>query len=444
MRSRNGAVDRPGRLTRLLAATVIVTALSAGTPPAPARAAAHGDDGAVTAWARQEARRLATVDPDAPLTDLRHLNRALGDATIVGLGEATHGSAELTGLKHRVLRLLVTELGYRSIAWEEDWSLGLQINEYLRTGTGDLAALVNRMSTAWRSAETVDVLRWLRDWNVHHEDVTFVGTEAYATRPMLYDLVEAYIAERAPERLAEARTHLAELTPDDDDMGAYVQWYWFGVPDKAPYVRHAHDLYDLVAAVAHRPGDREHELYLQHTRQIVGFYEQFADANPFAFRDVHAARNLRWWQRFAGGKVAYWAANGHTLDGPALRLVQPEYPALEFAGVGSFLRDWYGRRYLSVGFTLDRGDVVSEGRVVTMPPAAADWLEAPFAPVAAAQFTLDLRREAPRPVRRWLDAPTRTRAIPEGGHGSYLIGGTPRQWFDLVVHRQVSSPVTAL
>jgi erythromycin esterase-like protein len=30
--------------------------------------------------------------------------------------------------RNRVLRLLVEELGFRSIAWEEDWTIGLQIN----------------------------------------------------------------------------------------------------------------------------------------------------------------------------------------------------------------------------------------------------------------------------------------------------------------------------
>ena len=431
------------RSARLLTLAVVMTAASVAVSPA-AQAGAR-DDRAVAQWAQRRSTTLTTVDPAAPLTDLRHLSAAVGDAKIVGLGEATHGAAEITGLKHRVLRLLVEDLGYRTVAWEEDWSLGLRINQYLRTGEGDLAGLVGRMSTAWRSAEVTEVLRWIRAWNAdHRDDVTFVGVEAYATRPMIYDMVEAYVAARAPAMLAEAVSHLEPLTPENDDMQAHVDWYWQQVTDKGPYVRHARDLYDLVSAVPHRPGDRVHELHLQHVRQIVGFYEQFAAANPFAYRDVHAAGNLRWTHRFMGEKVAYWAASGHTIDGPQLRLTQAQYPALEFASVGSFLRDWYGSGYLSIGFTVDRGTVVSEGQVVTMPPAARDWLEAPFAAVPADQFTLDLREHAPRPVRRWLDAPTRTRGLPEGGHESYLTGGTPRQWLDIVVHRRLVSPARTL
>jgi erythromycin esterase len=64
----------------------------------------------------------------------------------------------------------------------------------------------------------------------------------------------------------------------------------------------------------------------------------------------HLISSTRPARRFAGEKVAYRAASGHTVDGPRLRLTQARYPALEFAGAGSFIRDWYGRDYLSIGF----------------------------------------------------------------------------------------------
>ncbi|SHN39294.1 erythromycin esterase family protein [Cryptosporangium aurantiacum] len=429
-------------LVRAFASILAIATLSVGA--LPAQAGTGDDNRAVAQWAQHAARPLTTIDPAAPLTDLGHLRRAIADAKIVGLGEAVHGAAEITALKHRVLRLLVEGLGYRTIAWEEDWSLGLRINQYLRTGEGDLAGLVGAMSTAWRSTDVADVLRWIRAWNVrHHDDVTFVGVEGYGTRPAVYQLVEAYVAERAPDRLAQVRTHLRPLTPKSDDMRVHAQWYAQQVRDKAPYVRHARDLYRLVTSVPHEPGDRRHELHLQHARQIVGFYEQFADSNPLAYRDAHAAKNLRWTQQFFGDKVAYWAASGHTVDGAALQLTYAQYLASKFASVGSFIRDWYGRRYLSIGFTLDRGSAAPDGQAVALPPAAPDWLEAPFRAVRADQFSLDLRGRVPGPVHTWLDAPTRTRGVPEDGLASYLSGGTPRQWFDVVVHRHVVTPVSA-
>jgi hypothetical protein len=153
-----------------------------------------------------------TVDPGAPLGDLAPLRRAIGSATIVGLGESTHGAREETLLKHRVLRHLVEERGFRSIAWEDDWTLGLQLNRYILTGDGDLHALIGQMSTAWRSQEVADVLRWLRRYNERHRDkVRFVGVEFFSTRHVAYDAVADHVAEVAPEQATRPRLRRSAL-----------------------------------------------------------------------------------------------------------------------------------------------------------------------------------------------------------------------------------------
>jgi Erythromycin esterase len=137
---------------RLLASVVGV--MLAGTLTAHAQARTDP----VTGWIRHHAVPLDTVDPTAPLGDLAPLRRAIGDAEIVGLGESTHGAAEEETLKHRTLRLLVERMGFRSVAWEEDWTTGLQINEYIRTGRGDLDALMAQMSPSGSRG------RWPRCW----------------------------------------------------------------------------------------------------------------------------------------------------------------------------------------------------------------------------------------------------------------------------------------
>lgn len=100
MRQRDGT--RPWLLL-LLAVATMIGGISVG--PAPARAERTGPP--VTDWIARTAEPLATVDPDAAPTDLATLRRALGNATVVGLGESTHGAREQILLKHRVLRLLV-------------------------------------------------------------------------------------------------------------------------------------------------------------------------------------------------------------------------------------------------------------------------------------------------------------------------------------------------
>lgn len=250
---------------RLLAVAVGAVMVLAGSLNADAETRPQP----VTGWIRHNAVPLDTVDPAAPLDDLAPVRRSVGAAKIVGLGESTHGAAEEITLKHRTLRLLVEQMGFRSVAWEDDWTLGLQINKYIRTGEGDLDVLMRQMSPQWQSRQMADVLRWLRDYNAGQADkVQFVGVEYYLTPVCL---------------------------------------------------------------------------------------------------------------------------------GP--------------------------------------------GETVALPQPAPGWFERPFGKIGVEQFALDLRTPAPPPVRRWLEAPIRTRGLPDRGPDSYMAGGTLAQWFDVIVHRQEVTPV---
>ena len=165
----------------------------------PDHADADDQDQAVTSWVQRHATPLTTVDPDASLQDLAPLRRSIGDATVIGLGESVHGAAEEETMKHRVLRVLVEQMGVRSVAWEEDWTVGVQVDRYIRTGAGDLDELMSQMSGQWQSRETADVLRWLRDYNRGRSDkVRFFGVEYIFTRPLAYDVVDDYVAKVAP------------------------------------------------------------------------------------------------------------------------------------------------------------------------------------------------------------------------------------------------------
>jgi erythromycin esterase-like protein len=437
-------MDMPRWRGLLAAATAATTALAGG-----ATATAAPSTQPVSTWVGHHATPLTTVDPGAPLTDLTPLRRYVGTASVVGLGESTHGAAELLTLKHRMLRLLVERLGFRSIAWEEDWTLGRRIDAYIRTGRGDPDTLVSRMSPQWQNREVADVLRWLHDFNEGRTDkVRFVGVEFYLTPPQAYDDVETYVAKAAPDRLAELTGHLDGIRPPDDvNMYAYAARY-DAVKDKRPFLRDAHAVRDIVASLPHRPGDRRHALALHTADQIVGFYEHYARSRPRepVYRDAHVAGNIRWWRALSHDKTAYWTAIPHTANAADMHITNTDEGGadLRFPSAGSYLRRWYGAGYRSVAFTFDHGEVsTGYGATAPMPPAADGWFEQPFGAVGLRQFAVDLRQPAPPPVRRWLAAPIVTRGLPNFGSGSVMIGGTAAQWFDLVIHRQDVTPANA-
>jgi erythromycin esterase len=63
-------------------------------------------------WVRVNAIRLTTPEAGHGFADLQPLKKVVGDARIVSLGEATHGSREFFQLKHRTLGFLVSEMGF--------------------------------------------------------------------------------------------------------------------------------------------------------------------------------------------------------------------------------------------------------------------------------------------------------------------------------------------
>ncbi|WP_086824213.1 erythromycin esterase family protein [Allokutzneria sp. NRRL B-24872] len=392
----------------------------------------------VTEWLDSRSTPLRGTDPRESVEELAALGKTVGSAEIVGLGEHAHGLAEITRLKHRAARYLVEELGFRTIAWEEDWSLGTQIDDYVHGRRHDRDALIGQMSSGWRFKEIAEFVDWIRDYNRTHQDkVRFFGVEYYATRPFVYDDIEAHIARHAPSSLATARTYLAALKPKSDDIGKHLRWYMAQI-DKKPYVRQAEQLYDLVRGLPQGDAVAEHG-----ARQIRSFYSAFVDlAKTPAFRDARAAENLSWLRKNDTGKIVYWAASAHTADLPALTISQPQGPPVSFASVGSFLRKEF--RYLSVGFTYHHGTYGAAQGVIDLPRPPAEWFEHELGKARGDQYVVDLRGPASPAVRAWLDAPRHARGYPEAGLASTMSGGTPAQWFDVIVHRAEVSPATPL
>ena len=421
-----------------------VAATTAGVLAGGIDARADTRPASVAAWVTKHAVPIGTVDPTASLADLAPLRRSIRDAHIVGLGESVHGASEEETLKHRTLRFLVERMGFRTIAWEEQWTVGVPVDDYIRTGDGDLGTLMSQLGGQWQTKEVADVLRWLRDFNAGRDDkVSFVGVEYYFTGRLAYEAVESYVARTAPDRLTTLHRYLDPISPTTDNPYDHVTWYQ-GVDDKTPYIHDATQVYNLVASVPHQTGDRDHALALHNARQIVSFFVhyQLSDADGLIYRDVQAARNLRWWREFSGDRIAYWAASPHTANAPRLRMAMPGAADMRFPSAGSYLRGWYGRSYVSIGFTFDSGRVSLEPGVdAVMQPAKPEWFERHLGDVDLAQFAIDLRAaHAPVPVRNWENAPVKTRGLPQGGPDAFMDGGTLAQWFDVIVHRQQVMP----
>jgi hypothetical protein len=275
--------------------------------------------------------------------------------------------------------------------------------------------------------------------------VRFVSVEYYLLGSPAYDAVQRYVATTAPERLVELRRDLRAIRPSTANMFEHVEWY-LSVPDKEQYLRHARRVYKLVKGVAHRPGTAPTPWPCTTLARSCRSTSTTACPNRRPATAWCIGTPTR--PEISSGGAASPATRSPT-GGPALtpptpprvRIAVPPDPTWHYATAGSYLRRWYGRRYVSIGFTFDHGMVsLGPGATVTLPPPAPGWSERPLGRVDLDQFALDLHTPAPAPVQRWLHAPIRTRGLPDRGPSSFMAGGSLAQWFDVIVHCQELTP----
>jgi erythromycin esterase len=286
-----------------------VAAVAATEALLPRSASAHTgapwDAPAVTRWARHRAVPVGAGSArHAP--DLAAFGRATRGARIVGLGETSHRLHEVTSLKSRYLRYLVEHEGFRAIAWEEDWTLCTRIDDYLLGRRDDIDTILGRLDPTWGTGEVRDTLTWLRHFNDTHADrVRLAGAEYFATGPLAYEAVKAYVAKHRPDRLAELAGYYDLLEPESEDIQTHLLAY-IALTDKKPHLDAAAGQLALVAAIDPGHDDAEYQVVAHHARQIWSFYDGFSrplEEIP-AHRDARAAENIRWWQRFTGARRA--------------------------------------------------------------------------------------------------------------------------------------------
>jgi len=92
-----------------------------------------------TDWVRDRATSLTSGDPDSPLTadERAAVDHIIGDAELVALGEATHGSGAIIQATERVLRFLIRERRADVVILETCFSATQTLDRYLVQGEGE-------------------------------------------------------------------------------------------------------------------------------------------------------------------------------------------------------------------------------------------------------------------------------------------------------------------
>ncbi|QIY56167.1 erythromycin esterase family protein [Streptomyces sp. RPA4-5] len=366
----------------------------------------------------QAAHPLRSAEPGTNTADLRALGSMIGDAEVVGLGEATHGSHEFFAMKERVFRYLVEEKGFTTFALELSWSAGLRIDDYLQTGKGDARKIAKETLTnsPWEREEFVSLIEWMRDYNSRHpgRTVHFMGDDlgAPSISEAFFGRVTGYVQQNHPEALPKLNELYTGLRPIND----FLDYLRKPLAERQQLATKAQQALELVSS---QKGSGEAFAWAEQNARSIAQTAKFLTMNPDdpdslptfqRFRDEVMAQNVTWWQQHTGQKILLSAHNDHV--GYAA-----SYPELYPKTQGSFLRDTMGKNYLPIGFTFNQGSFLSKDTALggdwkkfTVDAAQPGSNEHTLDQVRYRDFYLDVRN-APAAARDWLNTARPTLSI---------------------------------
>lgn len=442
---------RPATVSRrrLLAAGVAGLALGANALPNLSLAAPTATP-AVTQWLNRVARPLLGTDPDRPVRDLRPLDRLVGDATIIGLGESSHGTHDQFRLKHRLIRYLVQHHGVRTVAWEDAWGAGVPVDRYVTTGAGDPQAIVQQVGFNVQNAGMLELLEWLREFNggrPTRDQVRFLGADVVQLREVQFTELERYVARVAPSESDRLGRHLDPLRIHEWGPGYHIQWYRSQSPDvQQSLIDHARAVKDLIDELPDRPSGIARTDVDLHALSLLGFYESYTDQGFVDdIRTAYIVRIINRWRQSQPCRMVYSAANAHTVAADRQLISFPPAPPMSRSLAGGHLRALLGSRYVNIGLTFDHGEITAgwdtgSPSTFTVPAPDPSFIDHYLGHCHLADYLVDLHAPAPAVVRRWLTGSGTLRVIggasydPSNDQAHYM---TVPRWgtsFDALLH----------
>ena len=324
--------------------------------------------------------RIAAVAepfPDVDGIESRHLAPLLdrvGDARVVLLGEATHGTSEFYRMRTRITRALVEHKGFDLVAVEADWPDAAAVDRYVRAvpGPPPTERPFQRFPTwMWANEEVLELVHWLRRHNERRpspdpsHSVGFYGLDLYS----LFSSIEAvvgYLEEVDPDAARLARERYGCLSPWQGDAATYGRAALSGRYRECEneVIAMLQDLMNKRLEYAAQDGHRFLDA-AQNARLIANaerYYRimYYGSRQSWNLRDRHMFETLESLLEFRGprSKAVVWEHNSHIGDASAT-----EMGARGEHNVGQLCREAHGADAYLVGFGTDHGTVA----------AASDW-----------------------------------------------------------------------
>ena len=396
------------------------------------------------------------------IDDYNPLMELIGDASLVLIGEASHGTHEFYRERAQITKRLIKEKGFTAVAVEADWPDAYRVNRYVQ-GVGSDADAVEALegfkrfpAWMWRNADVLDFVGWLRTYNddlpASAMKAGLYGLDLYSLHTSMAAVLD-YLERIDPEAAQRARARYACFDHFGKDEQAYGYATGLGLSESCEdeVVSQLLELYQNSAEYAWRDGRftaDEHFYATQNARLVMNaerYYRSMfrGGISSWNLRDAHMVETLESLQTFLATqkprpKIVVWEHNSHLGDARATRMGQEgEW------NVGQLVRERHGDDAILIGFTTFEGTVTAASNWdgpaerKRVRPALKNSYEALFHEVNIPRFLLTFRGTDHAAAA--LREPLLERAIgviyrPETERASHYFQARLSAQFDAVIH----------
>lgn len=319
-------------------------------------------------------------------TDYDGLMDLIGDARVVFLGEASHGTHEFYQARAQITSRLIREKGFSAVAVEADWPDAYRVNRYVRgisddpTGEDALSGFKRFPVWMWRNIDVLAFIEWLRGHNERlpggSRQAGFYGLDLYSLYASI-EAVIAYLEKVDPEAAKRARYRYSCFEHYGEESQAYGYAAHFGLSESCEneVINQLVEMQRQMPAYIKRDeGASEDDFfYAEQNARLVKNAEQYYRSmfqdrvSSWNLRDQHMAETLRELIAYLKkqderAKVVVWEHNSHVGDARATTMGQQGE-----LNVGQLAREEYGKEAVLIGLSTYTGRVT----------AASDW-NAPY------------------------------------------------------------------
>lgn len=314
-------------------------------------------------------REAAEPIPAIGSAQLQPLLDRIGDARLVLIGEATHGTSEFYRIRAEITKALVEKKHFNFVAVEADWPDAYRIHDFVthkeREEPHQWEAFARFPGWMWRNQEVLDFIHWLRDFNLCRRSPTqrvgFYGLDLYSLFTSIHRVLQ-YLSRVDSQAADVARVRYGCLTPWQADPATYGRAALSGRyrSCEAEVVRMLQDLSRRRGEAAVKNGEDLFDAQLN--ARLVANAEQYyrimyiGSDESWNHRDTHMFDTLQLLlDRYgAGAKAVVWEHNSHLGNAAATQFGKHGQ-----INVGQLCRQTFGNDVYAIGQGTDHGLVAA-------------------------------------------------------------------------------------